>query len=210
MERSTSVPMGMGEQSLTPGEQRILALMEQGQQRLDQRLDRMDQRLQSLEDGQKRTDQRLQSLEDGQKRTDQRLQSLEEGQKRTEQQLKELAFKVDQEAADSKLRDRKLASALEGLREEGQNQKVWLVGRIERSQKEMLEAMHLELNSLRTQLSTRLDQHETRLRAVEHTLERHEEHMREHGQAIQGLQQEMRKLTAAVERLVQAPHGESR
>ena len=161
MERSTPVPMGMGEQSLTPGEQRILALMEQGQQRL-------------------------------------------------EQQLKELTLKVEREAADSKSRDRKLASDLEGLREEGQNQKVWLVGRIERTQKEMLEAMHLELNSLRTQLSTRLDQHETRLRAVEHTLERHEEHMREHGQAIRGLQQEMQKLTAAVERLVQAPHRESR
>jgi septal ring factor EnvC (AmiA/AmiB activator) len=196
----------MGEQSLTPGEQRILALMEQGQQRLDQRLDRMDQRLQSLEDGQKRTEQRLQSLEDGQKRTEQRLQSLEDGQKRTEQQIKELALKVDQEAVDSKLRDRKLASDLERLREEGQNQKVWLVGRIERSQKEMLEAMHQEMNSLRADFSARFDQHNTRLRAVEHTLERHEEHMREHGQAIRGLQQEMQKLTAAVERLVQAPH----
>ena len=40
MERSTSVPRGMGEQSLTPGEQRILVLMEQGQQRLEQQLER--------------------------------------------------------------------------------------------------------------------------------------------------------------------------
>lgn len=55
MERSTSVPTGMGEQSLTPGEQRILALMEQGQQRLDQRL-------QSLEEGQKRMDKQLKDL----------------------------------------------------------------------------------------------------------------------------------------------------
>jgi chromosome segregation ATPase len=195
--------MGMGEQSLTPGEQRILALMEQGQQhilalmeqgqqRVEQRLDRMDQRLD-------RMDQRLDHM-------DQRLQSLEDSQKSTEQQLKELALKVYQEATDSKLRDRKLASDLEGLREEGQNQKVWLVGRIERSQKEMLEAMHQEMNALRADFSARFDQHQTRLRVVEHTLERHEEHLRAHGQAIRGLQQEMQKLTAAVERLAQAPH----
>ena len=48
MERSTSVPTGMGEQSLTPGEQRILALMEQGQQRLEQRLDSMNRQLTEL------------------------------------------------------------------------------------------------------------------------------------------------------------------
>jgi hypothetical protein len=35
MERSTSVPTGTGEQSLTPGEQRILVLLEQLQQRMD-------------------------------------------------------------------------------------------------------------------------------------------------------------------------------
>ncbi len=189
MERATPVPMGMGEQSLTPGEQRILALMEQGQQRI----------LALMEQGQQRLEQRLDHM-------DQRLQSLEDSQKSTEQQLKELALKVYQEATDSKLRDRQLASDLEGLREEGQNQKVWLVGRIERSQKEMLEAMHQEMNALRADFSARFDQHQMRLRIVEHTLERHEEHLRQHGQAIRGLQQEMQKLTAAVERLAQAPH----
>lgn len=166
MERSTLVPMGMGEQSLTPGEQRILALMEQGQQRLEQRLEQSHQRL--------------------------------------EQQIKELTLKVDQEAAASKTRDRELAAELQGLREEGQNQQIWLVGKIERSQQEMLEAMHQEMNKFRTDVSKRFDQHDTRLQVVERTLERHDEHLRELGQAIEGLQQETRKLAAAVDHLTQA------
>lgn len=161
MERSTPVPMGMGEQSLTPGEQRILALMEQGQQRL-------------------------------------------------EQQLKELTLKVEQEAAASKTRDKELAANHQRSRDEAQERNLWMVGEIKRTQQSTLEAMYLEMNSVRAMLSTRLDHHETRLGAVEHTLERYEEHIREHGQAIQGLQQEMQKLTATVERLVQAPHSESR
>ncbi|MFY0562339.1 hypothetical protein ACN28E_00740 [Archangium lansingense] len=205
MERSTSVPMGMGEQSLTPGEQRILALMEQGQQRLEQgqqrleqRMDRMDQRLQSLEEGQQRTDQRLQSLEEGQKRTDQRLDSMD-------RQLTELTLKVDQEAANSKTRDRQLASALQELREEGQKQSIQLLAQIDRSQQLMLEAMHQETNNLRSEFSKRLDQHDTHLGVVKQTFERHEGHLREHGQAIAGLQQEVRKLTAAVEHLARAP-----
>lgn len=191
MERSTSVPMGMGEQSLTPGEQRILALMEQGQQRLEQRLDHMDQRLRSLEEGQKRTEQRLQSLEDGQKRTD--------------EQFKDLTLKVGEAATASTMRDIKLAVELEGLREAGHKQMLWLQGKIERSHRETQEAVHQEVDSLRSVVTRRLDQHDTHLGGVKQTLERHEEHLREHGQAIQGLHQEVRKLTAAVEHLVQAP-----
>lgn len=51
MERSTSVPTGMGEQSLTPGEQRILVLLEQLQQRMatfEKKLDEQGQQLQAL------------------------------------------------------------------------------------------------------------------------------------------------------------------
>jgi hypothetical protein len=55
MEQSMSVPTGTGEQNLTPGEQRILLLLEQGQQR-------MEQRLQSLEDKLNAQAQRLQPL----------------------------------------------------------------------------------------------------------------------------------------------------
>lgn len=51
MERSTSVPTGMGEQSLTPGEQRILVLLEQLQQRMtafEKKLDEQGQQLREL------------------------------------------------------------------------------------------------------------------------------------------------------------------
>jgi hypothetical protein len=176
MERSTSVPMGMGEQSLTPGEQRILALMEQGQQRLEQRLDSMDQRLRSLETGQQRTDQRLEAL----------------------------ALEVDEEATASKVRDLKLAMELEGFRQAGRKLIPWVQEVANRVQRETHEAVHLELDSLRVYLSLRLDLHDIQLE-VKQTLERHDERLREHGQAIEGLQQEVRKLTAAVEHLVQAP-----
>lgn len=170
MDRSTSVPMGMGEQSLTPGEQRILVLMEQGQQRLEQ----------------------------GQQRLEQRLNSMD-------RQLTELTLKVDQEAANSKMRDRQLASALQGLREEQQEQGIRLLAQIERSQQLTLEVMHQEMNKFRSEVSKRFDQHDTRLGVVDQTLERHDERLREHGQVLQGLQQEVQKLTAAVEHLVQAP-----
>jgi hypothetical protein len=48
MDRPTLVPPSPGEQNLTPGEQRILALMEQGQQRLEQKLDAQGQQLLAL------------------------------------------------------------------------------------------------------------------------------------------------------------------
>lgn len=184
MERVTSVSTGMGEQSLTPGEQRILALLEQGQQRLEQR---------------------LQSLEEGQQRTGKRLQSLEDGQKRVDQRLTELKLELAQEAAASKMRDKELAADVQRLRDDGRERNLWLVGELKHTQKSTLEAMYQETNSLRTGLSERLDQHGTRLGVVERTLERHDEHLREHGQSLQGLRQEVRELTAAVERLAPAP-----
>jgi uncharacterized protein (DUF3084 family) len=58
MEQPTLVPLGAGEPNLTPGEQRILLLLEQGQRRME----RMEQRLQSLEEKLNAQDQRLQPL----------------------------------------------------------------------------------------------------------------------------------------------------
>ncbi|WPB77234.1 hypothetical protein KYC5002_50675 [Archangium violaceum] len=177
MDRSTSVPRGMGEQSLTPGEQRILALMEQGQQRLEQR---------------------LQSLEESQKGTTLLLGSMD-------LRLTEVTLKVDQEIVNSKVRDRQLASAIQELREEQQERGIRFLAQIERSQQMTLEAMHQEMNKLRSEFSKRFDQHDTRLGVVEQTLERHDERLSEHGQALRGLHQEMSKLTVAVEHLTQAP-----
>ncbi|KFA90754.1 hypothetical protein Q664_26325 [Archangium violaceum Cb vi76] len=169
--------MGMGEQSLTPGEQRILVLMEQGQQRLEQR---------------------LQSLEDGQKRTGLLLGGMD-------LRLTEVTLKVDQEIVNSKVRDRQLAAAIQELREEQQERGIRFLAQIERSQQMTLEAVHQEMNKLRSEFSKRFDQHDTRLEVVEQTLERHDERLHGHGQAIQGFQQEMSKLTVAVEHLTQAP-----
>jgi hypothetical protein len=42
MDQSTLVSTGAGEQNLTPGEQRILSLMEQGQRRMEQRMQSME------------------------------------------------------------------------------------------------------------------------------------------------------------------------
>lgn len=179
MDRSTSVPMGMGEQSLTPGEQRILALMEQGQQRLEQR---------------------LQSLEESQKSTTLLLGSMD-------LRLTELTLKVDQEIVNSKVRDRQLAAAIQELREEQQERGIRFLAQIERSQQMTLETMHQEMNKLRSEFSKRFDQHDTRLEVVEQTLERHDERLHEHGQAIQGMQQEVRKLTVAVEHLTLVPRA---
>lgn len=181
MDRSTSVPMGMGEQSLTPGEQRILALMEQGQQRLEQR---------------------LQSLEESQKSTTLLLGSMD-------LRLTELTLKVDQEIVNSKVRDRQLAAAIQELREEQQERGIRFLAQIERSQQMTLETMHQEMNKLRSEFSKRFDQHDTRLEVVEQTLERHDERLHEHGQAIQGMQQEVRKLTVAVEHLTLVPRAAS-
>ncbi|OJT16798.1 hypothetical protein BO221_47695 [Archangium sp. Cb G35] len=158
MDRSTSVPMGMGEQSLTPGEQRILALMEQGQQRLEQ--------------GQQRLEQRLQSLEDGQKRTDQRLEGMD-------RQLTELKLDVAEEAIRSKQRDRELASQLKHAQDDHRDRTVWLVGEIKSAQQATLQTMYAEMNSFRTPLSERLAQHDTRLEAVERTLKKYDERQTE-------------------------------
>ncbi|QRN97479.1 hypothetical protein JRI60_52610 [Archangium violaceum] len=133
MESSTSVFTGTNEQNLTPGEQRILTL-------LDQRLDRVDQRLD-----------------------------------RVDQQLKDLTRKVEQEAADSKVRDRQLASDIQHLRQEVQKRDV-----------QLRETLHEQVNTLRKELCERLDQHGTRLTMLEHTVERNCE-------SLQELREELRR-----------------
>lgn len=50
MDQSTLVPKGAGEPNLTPGEQRILSLMERGQRRVEQRMEHMEQRMHSMEE----------------------------------------------------------------------------------------------------------------------------------------------------------------
>lgn len=215
MDRSMSVPTGMGEQSLTPGEQRIIALMEQGQQRLDQRLQsleegqkRTDQRMQSLEQRmqslEQRTDQRMQSLEEGQKRTDQRLRSLEEGQLRTNKhledtnnRLQDLTIQVNKEAADGKLRHREFAVELDRILQVDQVRARTL-------HEATLAAMHSEMNSLRKTVTERLDQHNMRLEVLEQTLEQNYAHTHRNSAAIEGLQGDIRTLMKMVEGLVQA------
>ncbi|QRK11130.1 hypothetical protein JQX13_14280 [Archangium violaceum] len=188
MDRSMSVPTGVGEHSLTPGEQRILTLMEQGQQRLEQ--------------GQQLLEQRLQGM-------DQRLQSLEHGQQRTEQQLKELTLKVDHEAAASRIRDLQLAADLQGLRHDNQERLVRLQGQLEQSlqktQESVLTTLYFETNKLRTEFSERFDRHNARLEIVEQTLELYGERIRDNTQALQGQREDVRKQTTGVEGLAQAP-----
>lgn len=99
MEQSTLVPKGAGELNLTPGEQRILSLMEQGQRHMEQRMDRMEQRMQSMED---------------------KLDAQSH-------QLTELALKVEYEAGASKTRDRQLAEDIQSLRDEAREREARLM-----------------------------------------------------------------------------------
>jgi exonuclease VII small subunit len=184
----------MGEQSLTPGEQRILTLMEQGQQRLERRL-------QSLEGGQQRTDQRMQSLE---QRMDQRMRALEEGQHRTNKQLEDtnnrlqdLTIQVDKETADNKLRYREFAVELDRIIQVDQVRARTL-------HEATLAAMHSEMNLLRKTFTERLDQHHLRLTVLEQTLEQNYAHTHRNSAAIEGLQGDIRTLMKMVEGLVQA------
>lgn len=176
MERSTSVSTGMGEQSLTPGEQRILSLMEQGQQRLVRRLDGMDQR----------------------------LQSLEEGQKRTNAQLQDLTIKVDKEAADSKLRDREFATELDRIIQVDQERARTLhdatlaaihieLNSFRKTLTERLDQHHLRLKAL----EQTIEQNYAHTHRNSASIERNSE-------AIEGLQVDMRKLVELVAGLVQA------
>ncbi len=184
MDRSTSVSTGSAAQSLTPGEQRILTLMEQGQQRVDQRLNALDQRLNVM-------DQRLDSLEQGQRRVnqsldvmDQRLNSVEGKLGAQGQQLMELACKVNQEAAASRFRDQQLTAELQRLREEQQERDV-----------RFRETLHNETNKLRVVFSEHVHQHNTRLELLEQTVEVNCVTLREHSKALQ----ELRKREAESE-----------
>lgn len=143
MDHSTSVFTETNEQNLTPGEQRILALLEQGQQR-------------------------------------------------TEQQFKDLTHKVEQEAAESKTRDRSLSYELQHLR-----------GAVQQQDLNLRDTLHKEMNTLRNELGERLDQHDTRLKVMERTVEQNCEAIGENSKALLAMRQDIRKLTATVEALVE-------
>jgi hypothetical protein len=205
MERSTSVNPGPGEQSLTPGEQKILTLMEQGQQRiltlmeqgqqgLEQRMahmeERLDRRIQALEEGQ-------QSLEKGQERTNQRLQSLDNKLSDQGEQLRLLARKVEYEGGASKQRDWQLAEDIRRFREEREQKDLEIFARIDQSKQETIASLSKQVTTLRTDVSERLDQHNTRMEMLEQSA-----YIRETSETSQGLRaltEEVRNLAARLE-----------
>jgi predicted nucleic acid-binding Zn-ribbon protein len=142
MDQSTSVPTSASEQNLTPGEQRILAVMEQGQQRIEQRFERIEKRFERIE-------KRMDSME-------QRMESMEKKLDSQGQQLEDLTIKVDHEIGASKMRDRQLAIDLQGVREEIQHRDILLKAHVD----------NLE-NNLRKDFGERFSQLDTRLGAVE-------------------------------------------
>jgi chromosome segregation ATPase len=150
MDHSTSVSTETNEQNLTPGEQRILAVLDQRMDRVDQRMDRVDQ------------------------------------------QLKELTRKVELEAAESKTRDRSLSYELQHLR-----------GAVQQQDLNLRDTLHKEMNTLRNELWERLDQHDTRMKVLERTVEQNCEAIGENSKALVTVQQDLRKLTATVEALVE-------
>lgn len=89
MDQSTSVSTSAGEQNLTPGEQRILALMEQGHQRIEQRIQSLEKKLDAH--GQRFEDLTLKvDHESGASRTRDRQLALELQSVREELQYREL------------------------------------------------------------------------------------------------------------------------
>jgi hypothetical protein len=104
---------------------------------------------------------------------------------RVDQQFKDLARKVEQEAAESKTRDRNLAHEFQHLR-----------GAFQQQDLQLRNTLHQQMNMLRNELCERLDQHGTRLRVLEHTVERNCETLGENSKTLQGLQADIRKLTA--------------
>jgi uncharacterized phage infection (PIP) family protein YhgE len=183
MERSTSVNPGSGEQNLTPGEQKILTLMEQGQQR--------------LEKGQQLTNQRLQSLEDGQQRTNQRLHSLENKLSDHGEQLRILTGRVAQEGAASKQRDRELAEEIRRFREAREQKDQETVAWISQAKQEAISSLSRETNTLRADHDRLLDQHNTRLEMLEQSANLRE--TGENPQSLQALSEEVKKLAARLE-----------
>jgi DNA anti-recombination protein RmuC len=153
MERSTSVPTSASEQNITPGEQRILALLEQ--------------------------------------------KLTAHGQ-----QLEDLMIKVDQEIGASKMRDRQLAIDLQRLREESQRREVKFIAdlstRIDQSKQWVIESLDLQVNTLRKDLGERFHELDTRLGVLEQVAQLTSKQLYNNTQSIQGLQQEVRKLSEAL------------
>jgi len=153
MERSTSVPTSASEQNITPGEQRILALLER--------------------------------------------KLTAHGQ-----QLEDLMIKVDQEIGASKMRDRQLAIDLQRLREESQRREVKFIAdlstRIDQSKQWVIESLDLQVNTLRKDLGERFHELDTRLGVLEQVAQLTSKQLYNNTQSIQGLQQEVRKLSEAL------------
>ena len=153
MNQSTSVPTSAGEQNITPGEQRILALLEQ--------------------------------------------KLTAHGQ-----QLEDLMIKVDQEIGASKMRDRQLAIDLQRLREESQRREVKFIAdlstRIDQSKQWGIESLDLQVNTLRKDLGERFHELDTRLGVLEQVAQLTSKQLYNNTQSIQGLQQEVRKLSEAL------------
>jgi hypothetical protein len=196
MERSMSVNPGPGEQSLTPGEQRILILMEQGQQRLQTLMEQGQQR---LEQRMERMEQSMGSLEEKLGEQGRRLNSLEEKLGEQGQQLRALTIKVEEEAADSVMRDRQLSVDLENLRKEAQERNGQLLVRIDRSHQETLDLLDRKLNTLRNDFSERFNQHNTRLKMLEQTVRLFSEQNLENSKRMQALTEEVQNLAARLE-----------
>jgi chromosome segregation ATPase len=182
MDQCNSVSSVKDESSLTPGEQRILALMGQGFGRLEQRMDRLELRQERLELRQERLEMRQTGLEE----------KLEAQTK----QLLDLTCRVTQEAAASKQRDRQLSADLQRLREEAAARDT-----------DWRQTFHREMNAFRVEVSEKFDHHNTRLEMLEQGIERTNVGLRQLDQRLGGVQQEQRKLSALLGREY-APHGQ--
>ncbi|ATB29875.1 hypothetical protein [Melittangium boletus] len=114
MNGSTSSSQARNEPGLTPGEQRILALLEGWEPRLE----RLEQGQQRLEQGQQRLEQRMDHMEQRMERLEQQVQTLEDKVGVLGRDLQMLTLRVESEAAASKQRDRQLSEDLQTLRVE--------------------------------------------------------------------------------------------
>jgi len=175
MDQCMSVSTVKDDPALTPGEQRILALMEQGFQRLEQGFQRLEQRQERLEQRQERLEQRQNGLED----------KLDAQTK----QLLELTVRVTQEAAASKQRDRQLSADIQRLREQGEARDT-----------DWRQTFHWEMNAFRKEVSEKFDQHNTRLEMLEQAIGLTNLGLWQCDQRLHGLQDEQRKLNALLTR----------
>jgi|GEM_PF-3668736 len=143
MEGFTSSSQARNEPGLTPGEQRILALLEGWGPRLER-----------LEQGQQRMEQRLERLEH-------RVRALEEKVGFLTGDVQMLTIRLESEAAASKQRERRLSEDLHRLREEAHGREA-----------QLRDSWFKELQGMRVEVKERFDQHNTRLELLEQAVQR--------------------------------------